>query len=169
MASSYPGALDNLNDASRPTLTHREVTEAIEAIQATLGVNAGVPRTYTPVWTAASTAPSLGNGVLSGRYITIGKLCRVQFYFQAGSTTTFGSGTFRFSLPVPAKEQLIGVEAGGRIEDAGNFAHGVKSVYFRTFDTFEIIQQDAPFVSSTAPFTWTNGDYITMSFSYEVE
>lgn len=39
MVSSYPGAIDDLNTVSNPTLTHAEVAEALTAVQETLGTD----------------------------------------------------------------------------------------------------------------------------------
>src|SRR3990167_55478 len=55
---------------------------------------------YTPTWTSSGTAPSLGNGTASGAYCQLGKLFLASFSVVAGSTTTFGSGTYFFALPV---------------------------------------------------------------------
>jgi hypothetical protein len=55
---------------------------------------------YTPTWTAAGTAPSLGNGTLTGAYTQIGKTVHFRLKFVAGSTTTFGTSGWRFTLPV---------------------------------------------------------------------
>lgn len=54
---------------------------------------------YTPVWTAATTAPVLGNGTLTGGYMLVGKMCDFVITLTAGSTTTFGSGAYSFTLP----------------------------------------------------------------------
>lgn len=63
---------------------------------------------YTPDWTAVTTPPALGNGSLTGQYIQVGSLVWVTISLVAGSTTTFGSGQYRFSLPVtPEVDQII--------------------------------------------------------------
>lgn len=59
----------------------------------------GAWTTYTPTWTAASSNPSLGNGTLLGRYSQIGKTVAFRIFLSIGSTTTQGSGTWRFALP----------------------------------------------------------------------
>lgn len=58
MASVYPNGYDDLSSANNPTLTHRNVAEAVEATQRTLGTNPLVP-----VKVAAATT---GNISLSG-------------------------------------------------------------------------------------------------------
>lgn len=58
--------------------------------------------TYTPTWTAVNTAPGIGNGVLTGRYLLIGRTCLLWIYIQFGSTTSGGTGEWAFSLPFAA-------------------------------------------------------------------
>jgi len=55
---------------------------------------------YTPIWTASVTNPTLGNGTLTGRYVAMGPTIVGEIRLAFGSTTTRGSGTYRFSLPV---------------------------------------------------------------------
>jgi hypothetical protein len=53
---------------------------------------------YTPVWTA-STNPVLGNGTIIGRYMKFGRTVVCHINLVMGSTTTYGSGSYNFSLP----------------------------------------------------------------------
>ncbi|MFJ6566419.1 hypothetical protein ACIQNU_03305 [Streptomyces sp. NPDC091292] len=55
---------------------------------------------YTPVWTSSGTAPAMGNGTLSGRYMKIGRTVLCHINWISGSTTTYGTGNYSFSLPV---------------------------------------------------------------------
>lgn len=57
---------------------------------------------YTPTWTAATTNPVLNNGVMVGKYLKIGRKCIVDIRLQMGSTTTYGSGVYSFSVPFAA-------------------------------------------------------------------
>jgi hypothetical protein len=57
---------------------------------------------YTPTWTAVTTNPSLGNGTLVGQYMKIGRICLITWQLTMGSTTTYGSGSWRMSLPFTA-------------------------------------------------------------------
>ncbi|WP_328941513.1 hypothetical protein OG259_07520 [Streptomyces sp. NBC_00250] len=57
---------------------------------------------YTPSWTATGTAPVLGNGTIFGRYKIVGKVCTVAFEQVMGTTTTFGTGAWGWSLPFTA-------------------------------------------------------------------
>lgn len=54
---------------------------------------------YTPSWTSTGTAPSLDNGSRAGRWKRVGKTILWRISFQFGSTTTFGTGFYKFGLP----------------------------------------------------------------------
>lgn len=78
----------------------------------------GVFSTYSPSWTGTSTDPSLGNGTITGRYTMVGKLVTGQIRLLTGSTTSFGSGAWKFSLPMPVYDSYsahnIGYASGNR-------------------------------------------------------
>ena len=54
-------------------------------------------------WKAATTNPALGNGTWNGYYQQINKTVFVRIRIKMGSTTTYGSGAYRFDLPVTAR------------------------------------------------------------------
>lgn len=54
---------------------------------------------YTPVWTAATTNPVIGNGTITGAYAAAGKLIFYRISIIGGSTTTWGSGAYSFTYP----------------------------------------------------------------------
>jgi hypothetical protein len=123
---------------------------------------------YTPTWTATGTAPSLGNGTLSGNYIQIGKTVFAQIYFAAGSTTTFGTGSWRFSLPVTANV-LAGTAAlmpgGCYAEDAG-VAGYTRSARRVSSTTLTFNAENNIELSNLTPFVWATGDFFNSTFSY---
>lgn len=57
-------------------------------------------RPFTPVWTGATTNPVIGNGTIEGYYAQRGKTVAGWMRILMGSTTTFGSGDYAFTLPV---------------------------------------------------------------------
>lgn len=67
--------------------------------------------TYTPILTAATTNPVLGNGTIVGFYYRIFDQIYTWGEFRYGSTSTVGSGTYEISLPFRAKT-LVGIGAG---------------------------------------------------------
>ncbi len=55
---------------------------------------------YAPVWTSGKIQPDIGNGTLIGSYVRQGAFVSVAIKLIAGTTTKFGVGDLRFSLPV---------------------------------------------------------------------
>lgn len=133
---------------------------------------------FTPAWTSTGTAPAIGNGVLSGRYSKIGKTVTLAFNFTAGTTTTFGTGTYRWSFPVPSVTGLYVSQQfalGGWVhgEDAGLVAFAFFPRWVST-TTFELVYHSVTTagalqsqVTSTAPFTWADTDSIRGTITYE--
>jgi len=77
------------------------ITAAQAAILAQNQIDAAAAwTTYTPVWTAVTTNPALGNGILTGQYLQVGKTVYYWLNLTCGSTTTFGSGIYSLTLPV---------------------------------------------------------------------
>src|SRR5262249_46524474 len=63
---------------------------------------------YTPVWSSSGTQAVLNNGTLTGEFMQVGDLVLVRIVLTMGSTTTFGTSTYRLSLPVaPEVDQVI--------------------------------------------------------------
>lgn len=60
--------------------------------------------TYVPVWTAQTSDPALGNGTLEGRYMRLGHTIFFRVVLTIGSTTTFGSNFWKFTMPTTAKD-----------------------------------------------------------------
>lgn len=63
----------------------------------------GVPSTntisYTPVWTATTTNPVINNGTLAGTYSIRGNIVELTIRTYMGTTTTYGSGNYMWSIP----------------------------------------------------------------------
>jgi len=128
---------------------------------------------YTPVWTAAGTAPSLGNGTLSGRYIQLGKLVVLAFTFVAGTTTTFGTSDWFFTLPVNSNGsrhygscELVDDSASTGYAAVARVENATQTKVLFTDDT-AIGVSEAGFIGSTVPFTWATLDAVRFTLMYE--
>jgi hypothetical protein len=129
---------------------------------------------YTPVWTASSVNPVIGNGTITGSYMIIGKTCFVRGNVAMGDTTTFGSGEWYISMPVPA----INADAillTATLLDNGSAWYNATMVGGRAgFNTkaplqyVNITNGTASDVNSTQPFTWANTDRFIWNGSYEI-
>lgn len=128
---------------------------------------------YTPVWTAVSVNPTLGNGALTGRYQQVGKTLDVQITLIPGTTTTFGTGAFLFSIP----SGLTAVTSTGarQIGHLWVFDTSASTNYpgvcriDSAGTTFTLnVAGIAGSVTSTTPMTWATSDEIQISARIEV-
>lgn len=127
--------------------------------------------TYVPAWTSTGVAPAIGNGTLSGRYVVIGKNITGTIALTAGTTTTFGSGTYFWSLPVTSSASIaVGTPVGNvQIFDTSASARYSHLAITNTTTTLFGISQAAPAgtITNTTPVTFATGDQILVSFGYE--
>ena len=137
--------------------------------------NSGSFTSYTPEWTGTTTSPSIGNGTLSGRFFMVGKQVTVDIRVTPGSTTSFGSGNYRISLPVPANTTVI---SNWHPLGSGSFLDtSASSVYF-----LHVMYASATTVlarnigsatgttadwGATTPATAANGDAFAFRIVYE--
>lgn len=125
---------------------------------------------YTPNWlsTGAGADPSLGNGILNARYVSIGKTLLWKLFLQWGSTTNGGSGDWEFILPLVSQNNLI-VNVGSAITlDAGT-AYKNDSAY--NDPNSQIVRglsiAVGGFYSATTPQTWAVNDRLYMDLILE--
>ena len=130
----------------------------------------GAWQSYTVSWTAATTNPSIGNGTLTGRYVQIGKTVICSISLTMGSTTTYGSGIWRFSLPKSVASSSVRYIGQWRAYDTSTDASysGVTSLSSGDSDII-IFSRDhgSSTLSDVIPFTWASGDELFMTIVYE--
>jgi hypothetical protein len=141
-----------------------------------VGTDLGKWQAYTPTWTADTTNPAIGNGTLTGRYIVIGKLCTYVLGLVMGSTTTYGSGNWAFSLPINAVNTAgINFYGVAHIRKAGT-ANYERQAQITPAESVSIINRffdptpgtNSSKISATVPFTWGNDDALGFEITYEV-
>lgn len=131
----------------------------------------GAWTSYTPAWTSSGTAPGLGNGTLVGSYAQFGKVIHFRLVFTAGSTTTYGTGNYNFSIPLTANTTVTAT-ANCRVLDASAtsayFGHGT------VFSTTVIPQTGTTgspavlsTVTNTSPMTFATSDEVRIWGTYE--
>jgi hypothetical protein len=127
---------------------------------------------YTPTWTASTTNPAIGNGTIAGAYTRIGKTVLFRVNITAGSTTTYGSGQYRISLPVTAGSAAVQLLAGDAL--IGGAAYDIRGritsgapTYTALYCTPTTAGNAWRFVTPTAPATFANGSVLTVCGSYE--
>lgn len=122
---------------------------------------------YTPVWTSGGTAPVLGNGTLTGKWMQAGKLTVYQFTLTAGSTTTFGTGAWYFSSPFTAATLRAPAGAFTCWDNSAAVVRSNRVAYFATTTTIGAQDDAGGHVAATNPFAWATSDALIGSGTYE--
>jgi hypothetical protein len=147
-------------------------TQALTLLSTNIPVSANVynnfafstVRSYTPTWTGSVSNPAIGNGTLSGVYSVHNGLCQVTVQMTAGSTTTFGSGTWSFALPVTSRSTLA-TFGSSRASDGGTFYVGAA---YASGTVAQVSFDATGDLSETVPFTWATGDTLLLTVSYPI-
>ena len=124
---------------------------------------------YTTTWGAQVTAPSLGNGILDARYTQRGKTVTFSIELTTGSTTTYGTGIYTFTLPVASRAiPITGIfRAAGMGMQSTRYpllAYGISPTHFRMIrtDTLQEVNQ------SGLGAAWGSGDFLSVFGTYEI-
>jgi hypothetical protein len=144
------------------TVPHGDHTHALPALAAWTS--------YNPVWSSSGTAPSLQNGTLTGAYVQFGKTVHFRLAFTAGSSTTFGTGNYAFTLPPPAANTAQAPIGYGVVVDAG-VGRYLAVAFLLSGTAFNMVTQPTTGLSSvitnTSPITFGNADAIFITGTYE--
>jgi hypothetical protein len=130
---------------------------------------------FTPTWACATgTNPAIGNGNISARYTIIGKTVLGNIRMVAGSTTTFGTGAWTWTLPVAGRSSYQMSIAGSfsAYDNSGGFA-AIGTPWIN--DGESVMRLLTPTGAGNAgansnlnvPFTWAVSDRAVVDFSYE--
>lgn len=125
----------------------------------------GAAIAYTCAWTAVSVNPAIGNGSLAANYTIIGDRCFLEILITMGSTTTYGTGAWRLSLPVPATAS-VAVGMTGRFRDASVPAFFMIMATLQTTTTFSMATESSTVTDASSPFAWAVNDTIHISGEY---
>jgi len=124
--------------------------------------------TYTPVWTASSTNPTLGNGGAEGYYSQTGKQVMFSIEINVGSTTKRGVGGYAFTLPVPPATNRRQVAAANVLRYGTTEYPGVAIINGGKVDHIDIATASAgQYLSHSVPATLPTGSLITVTGCYE--
>lgn len=136
----------------------------------TLNTLGAASETFTPTWTAATTNPTLNNGILSGRYFRINKMVFCQIYLQIGSTTNVGSGQYRWALPLTAVSPIasfLTIGPGRYFDSSTGTAYLANVIFNGGITTYVSLYIASQILSSTGPVVPATGDEYHLSFWYE--
>ncbi len=121
--------------------------------------------TLTPAWTA-TTAPNLGNGLLSAAFSRSGGHVTIDCDLEFGSGTTAGTGAWSFSTPL----KNFGRRAVGAAwmfdTSAGTPVFVGVAVIESGQSTIQIYPHQNNVAQSNSPFTWATGDKLSFTVTY---
>lgn len=165
---------------------HGALNDAMEFVQAKIGVDGsavtstldyklatafplgyGAWTAYTTTWSGTSTNPSIGNGSLAAAWGREIRTIHYRIALTIGSTTTFGSGAWQFTLPT--------TPVGGnypcgqmRILDASPSDQYILNLFQNGGALIAGIGSTASsYVSPTSPITFASGDSLFLAGTYE--
>lgn len=123
---------------------------------------------YQPDWRAPTTDPAIVNGDLRGRYLRIGRFVKVNIQLTAGSSTTFGSGDWTFSVPFTSASYGFKYTGSAYLLDSGTTNSIGISLLDSDSDVLSIyINSNASALDASVPWTWASGDELSVELSYE--
>jgi hypothetical protein len=128
---------------------------------------------YTPVWTAASVNPVIGNGTITGQYKVIGKTCFVRGNVAMGSTTTFGTGEWYISMPFTASHADAILMTANLLDNGTAWynatVNGARAGFnYKAAIQYQAVGGTANDINATQPFTWANSDRFLWNGSFEI-
>jgi hypothetical protein len=141
-----------------------------------VGTSPGAWTTYTPTLTAATTNPTLGSSVVSGRYKALDSktyLIQIMYVVTTGGAYNAGSGSYTFSLPAGLTSGAVGQALAGFVDDtsankytlSGYIPAGSTTVT-RSYHSLD--SSGSGILAHNSPVTWATGDRVVLTGTIEV-
>lgn len=137
-------------------------------------------QSYTPTFSSAGGGAAIGNGTIEGLWRRVGDSIQVLQRITFGSTSTFGSGAFRTTLPnslvreatktlstsnfVPGSVYLLDASTA-----ANNVAAWAECASGSNLVTFVSTRNATGVVAATVPFTWAQSDAINLAILVPIQ
>lgn len=123
---------------------------------------------YTPNWTASGTSPAVGNGTLSGSYRTVGKTVDFRILFVTGSSTTYGTGVYNFTLPSAPNIATWSAVGAACFTDTSLSDHYFLGAVYTGGSNVSAFNGSAGRLAQTVPFTFANTDVFSFTGRYTI-
>lgn len=129
---------------------------------------------YTPTWQGDTSNAAIGNGTMVAKYRRTGTSVEINIAIITGSTTTYGSGDWSFTLP-SGLGVASGFEAAGSCwgDDPGtSWRTGTAQIDASSTKVGVYIVNAAGASgrwNSAVPQTWVSGDSFALSITYETD
>lgn len=138
------------------------------------GIDSQLPLAWATFTPALTGSWAVGNGTITGKYTTSGKICHFWMSFTLGSTSTKGTD-FYINLPVAAASNKNSFNINAEAVDFGTQTYPLYvGMEDSTANILRVMVIDAStafakggLLNSTQPFTWGTGDIIRIAGTYE--
>lgn len=110
-------------------------------------------------WTGTTTNPAIGNGVLAAKVDRRGKEATFRLALQSGSTTTYGSGRYVFTLPftLDSSANVLGEVGSCFLSIPGVGFYSMVARRIPGTNTVEVYNTGGTTTGPTTPGTWVSG------------
>ena len=187
MASTFPTSLDTFTNPTATSLltspshslSHSDLNDAVEALEAKVAIGntvLGTYTAYTPVWDSGIT---IGNGTFSAAFARVNNLVHYYGTFTFGSTTSVTGSTWFLRVPVNADATFLRAFPGFVLGLFGSydvsatlaqygpvsFQSAATQVRFFTGNTASTYLTLGT-IDATSPITWATGDLVQWNFIY---
>lgn len=153
-------------------ITTANISSANVTYRATTASNVGWVEnkrvSYTPTWSSTGTQPALGNGTITGEYRRDGEYIELSIDLAPGSTTTFGTGTYLFSIPLTAQTSPNPVGSAVALESGVQYYTGACRLSGSGNITLFLGGTTGNNWGATVPWTLKNGDTVSATYRYRV-
>ena len=122
---------------------------------------------YTPTWTGSTTNPAIGNGTITGRYMRHAKTVVATINITAGSTTTFGSGYWIFTLPFTADTTVSPIGTAQILDSSTGTVYTGHVIHVSSTTMVVYSHSTTAPVGAAVPMTWATSDTLRLTLTYE--
>jgi len=125
-----------------------------------------VSASYAVTWTAVSVNPAIGDGTLVGLFLQVGKVVDFSITMIAGSTTTFGTGAWIFTLPVVSLAMTVSRPVFQAYAQTAGGVPFMGLARASNTTTFRVVAEGSVYFDFDSPFVWASGDFFNVFGRY---
>ncbi len=125
---------------------------------------------YNVQWKGSTTNPTIGNGVLIGKFKISGSFISITIYLRTGSTTTYGKGYYGLTYPGQWAKPPSEEDYAGATHWLTGFGHINGKCYFLGQAGAERLRCSGTkegTCTPTYPETWKSGDILSLTSTTE--
>lgn len=172
-------ALDNDNIVAAAGIVYSKLNLTASIVNADIASAAAIamtkladyvpPTDFTPVMTSSGGGFDLGNGVARGRYTKSGKKLTIDYAITFGTTTNFGSGSWRLSTPITIVSTFYVVCGNARAFQSGVQEVDGGTALILSSTTIAVADPTGGQYSASTPFVWVANSNNTLYVHVECE